>query len=62
MRVPVTALSGHIGSALLEAGQEETGRGRSETSAADIADLKAEIRWDDLDDLEAGHHFRRPQT
>jgi nucleoside-diphosphate-sugar epimerase len=56
MRVFVTGASGHIGSAvvpeLLQAGHEVVGLARSETSAAAVKALGAEVRRSDLDDLD----------
>jgi len=56
MRVFVTGASGHIGSAvipeLLQAGHEVVGLARSETSAAAVKALGAEVRRGDLDDLD----------
>ncbi|UBU13703.1 SDR family oxidoreductase [Nonomuraea gerenzanensis] len=55
MRVFVTGASGHLGSAvvpeLLSAGHEVVGLARSETSAAALTALGAEVRPGDLDDL-----------
>ncbi|WP_055489055.1 SDR family oxidoreductase [Streptomyces sp. TP-A0356] len=56
MRVFVTGASGHIGSAvipeLLQAGHEVVGLARSETSAAAVKALGAEVRRGDLEDLD----------
>jgi nucleoside-diphosphate-sugar epimerase len=56
MRVFVTGASGHIGSAvvpeLLQAGHEVTGLARSETSAAAVKALGAEVRRGDTGDLD----------
>jgi nucleoside-diphosphate-sugar epimerase len=56
MRVFVTGASGHLGSAvipeLLGAGHHVTGLARSDSSAAAIAALGAEVRRGDLDDLD----------
>jgi nucleoside-diphosphate-sugar epimerase len=56
MRVFVTGASGHIGSAvvpeLLQAGHEVVGLARSDTSAAAVKALGAEVRRGDLDDLD----------
>ena len=56
MRVFVTGASGHIGSAvvpeLLQAGHEVVGLARSETSAAAVKALGAEVRRGDVDDLD----------
>jgi nucleoside-diphosphate-sugar epimerase len=56
MRVFVTGASGHIGSAvvpdLLHAGHEVVGLARSETSAAAVKALGAEVHRGDLDDLD----------
>jgi nucleoside-diphosphate-sugar epimerase len=56
MRVFVTGASGHIGSAvvpeLVQAGHEVVGLARSETSAAAVEALGAEVRRGDLDDLD----------
>ncbi|HWE09097.1 MAG TPA: SDR family oxidoreductase [Solirubrobacteraceae bacterium] len=56
MHVFVTGASGHIGSAvvpeLVQAGHEVVGLARSETSAAAVKALGAEVRRGDLDDLD----------
>jgi len=56
MRVFVTGASGHLGSAvipeLLAAGHHVTGLARSDSSAAAVAALGAEVRRGDLDDLD----------
>jgi nucleoside-diphosphate-sugar epimerase len=56
MRVFVTGASGHIGSAvvpeLVQAGHEVTGLARSETSAAAVKALGAEVRRGDTGDLD----------
>jgi nucleoside-diphosphate-sugar epimerase len=56
MRVFVTGASGHLGSAvipeLLAAGHHVTGLARSDSSAATVASLGAEVRRGDLDDLD----------
>ena len=56
MRVFVTGASGHIGSAvvpeLVQAGHEVTGLARSETSAAAVKALGAEVRRGDTSDLD----------
>ncbi|NYH43820.1 nucleoside-diphosphate-sugar epimerase [Micromonospora jinlongensis] len=56
MRVFVTGASGHLGSAvvpeLLSAGHEVTGLARSDTSAAAIEKLGAQVRRGDLSDLD----------
>ena len=56
MRVFVTGPSGHIGSAvlpeLLQAGHEVVGLARSDTSAAAVQSLGAQVRRGDLDDLD----------
>jgi nucleoside-diphosphate-sugar epimerase len=56
MRVFVTGASGHIGSAvvpeLVQAGHEVVGLARSETSAAAVKALGAEVRQGELDDLD----------
>ena len=56
MRVFVTGASGHIGSAvvpeLVQAGHEVTGLARSETSAAAVKALGAEVRHGDTSDLD----------
>ncbi|WAC53911.1 SDR family oxidoreductase [Gordonia sp. SL306] len=56
MRVFITGASGHVGSAvipeLLQAGHEVVGLARSDSAAAAVADLGAEVRRGDLDDLE----------
>jgi nucleoside-diphosphate-sugar epimerase len=56
MRVFVTGASGHIGSAvvpeLVQAGHDVVGLARSETSAAAVKALGAEVRRGDLDDLD----------
>lgn len=56
MRVLVTGASGHIGSAvvpeLVQAGHEVTGLARSETSAATVKALGAEVRRGDTADLD----------
>ncbi|WP_410822308.1 SDR family oxidoreductase [Micromonospora sp. 050-3] len=56
MRVFVTGASGHLGSAvvpaLLSAGHDVVGLARSETSAAAIEKLGAEVRRGDLSDLD----------
>jgi nucleoside-diphosphate-sugar epimerase len=56
MRVFVTGASGHIGSAvvpeLVRAGHEVTGLARSDTSAAAVKALGAEVRRGDLGDLD----------
>jgi len=56
MRVFVTGASGHIASAvipeLLDNGHQVLGLARSDTSAAAVAALGAEVRRGDLDDLE----------
>jgi len=56
MRVFVTGASGHIGSAvvpeLIQAGHEVTGLARSETSAAAVKAMGAEVRRGDLGDLD----------
>jgi nucleoside-diphosphate-sugar epimerase len=56
MRVFVTGASGHIGSAvvpeLVQAGHEVTGLARSETSAAAVKSLGAEVRRGDTSDLD----------
>jgi nucleoside-diphosphate-sugar epimerase len=56
MRVFVTGASGHIGSAvvpeLVQAGHEVTGLARSETSAATVKALGAEVRRGDTADLD----------
>ncbi|HEV2640842.1 MAG TPA: SDR family oxidoreductase [Actinocrinis sp.] len=55
MRVFVTGASGHLGSAvipdLLAAGHQVVGLARSDSSAAAVAALGAEVRRGDLDDL-----------
>ena len=56
MRVFVTGASGHIGSAvvpeLIQAGHEVTGLARSDTSAAAVKALGADVRRGDLRDLD----------
>jgi nucleoside-diphosphate-sugar epimerase len=56
MRVLVTGASGHIGSAvvpaLVQAGHEVTGLARSETAAAAVKALGAEVRRGDTGDLD----------
>ena len=56
MRVFVTGASGHIGSAvipeLLQAGHEVVGLARSETSAAAVKTMGAEVRRGDMNDLD----------
>ncbi|KPI17792.1 hypothetical protein OK074_8123 [Actinobacteria bacterium OK074] len=56
MRVFVTGASGHLGSALipelLAAGHQVTGLARSDSAAAAVAALGAEVRRGDLDDLD----------
>lgn len=56
MRVFVTGASGHLGSAaipeLLRAGHHVTGLARSDSSAAAVAALGADVRRGDLDDLD----------
>src|SRR5437868_4542103 len=56
MRVFVTGASGHIGSAvvpeLVQAGHDVTGLARSETSAASVKALGAEVRRGDTGDLD----------
>ncbi|WP_042395273.1 SDR family oxidoreductase [Streptacidiphilus carbonis] len=56
MHVFVTGASGHLGSALipelLDAGHRVTGLARSDSSAAAVAALGAEVRRGDLDDLD----------
>lgn len=56
MRVFVTGASGHIASAvipeLLQAGHEVVGLARSDTSAAAVKDLGAEVRRGDVEDLD----------
>src|SRR3954447_20428701 len=56
MRVFVTGASGHIASAvipeLLNNGHQVIGLARSEASAEAVADLGAEVRRGDLDDLD----------
>ena len=56
MRVFVTGASGHIGSALVpelvQAGHEVTGLARSQTSAAAVKALGAEVRRGDTSDLD----------
>jgi nucleoside-diphosphate-sugar epimerase len=55
MRVFVTGASGHIGSAvvpeLIQAGHEVVGLARSDSSAATVKGLGAEVRRGDFDDL-----------
>ncbi|MDX6354403.1 MAG: hypothetical protein QOF98_1306 [Streptomyces sp.] len=55
MRVFVTGASGHIGSAvvpeLIQAGHEVVGLARSDSSAATVKALGAEVRRGDFDDL-----------
>jgi len=57
MRVFVTGASGHIGGAVLTelvgAGHQVLGLARSDTGAAKVADLGAEVLRSDLDDLDA---------
>ncbi|MEW2141245.1 SDR family oxidoreductase [Micromonospora vinacea] len=57
MRVFVTGASGHLGSAvvpkLISAGHDVVGLARSDTSAAAIEKLGAEVRRGDLSDLDA---------
>jgi NADPH:quinone reductase-like Zn-dependent oxidoreductase len=56
MRVFITGASGHIGSAvipeLLEAGHEAVGFARSDTSAAALEALGADVHRGSLDDLD----------
>lgn len=60
MRVFVTGASGHIASAvipeLLTHGHEVVGLARSDASAETVANLGAEVRRGDLDDLDALRH------
>jgi nucleoside-diphosphate-sugar epimerase len=56
MRILVTGANGHIGSAvvkeLLEAGHQVVGLARSDSSAAAVEAMGAEVRRGDLDDLD----------
>src|SRR6266508_2470856 len=56
MRVFVTGASGHIGTAvvpeLIQAGHEVTGLARSDTAAAAVKAMGAEVRLGDLNDLD----------